>query len=54
MEAKSIGCIQGIKLGGSVLLIDLLFVDDILLFSNGLEREARKLQDTFNTNCVAT
>lgn len=53
MKAKRIGGIQGIEIG-TVFRTRLLFVDDILLFLNGYEREARKLQEILNLYSVAT
>jgi hypothetical protein len=44
-EAKRQGIITGIKIGKIVALTHLLFVDHVLLFSNGSPREARRLEE---------
>jgi hypothetical protein len=53
MEAKRRGSIEGIKIG-SLNRTHPLSVDDILLFINGSEWEARKFQEILNTFCKAT
>jgi hypothetical protein len=42
LEAKHLDFLKGIKIESFVFLTHLLFMDDITLFSNGLERESRK------------
>jgi hypothetical protein len=47
MEANTRGALQGIKID-YVLLTHLLFVDDIMLFLNGIERESMNILEILN------
>lgn len=44
---------RGVKIGES-LFLSLLFMDDVLLFLEGLVREARKMCDILDTYCLAS
>jgi hypothetical protein len=54
MEARRGRSLHGVQVGGNEYLTHLLFVDDVLLFSNGLEAEGRKLQEILQLYCKAT
>eukprot|EP01018_Ginkgo_biloba_P034237 Gb_24170 [translate_table: standard] len=54
LEAKRSGAIKGIKVGSSLCLTHLLFVDDILLFCDGSRRDALKLREVLDLYCSAT
>jgi hypothetical protein len=53
MDGKRSGSIQGIK-NGYVILTHLLFMDDIMLFSNGSEKGARRIHEILNIFYKAT
>ena len=54
MDAKRRGQLEGINLATNLNIIQLMFVDDILLFCNGTIREAVKLSAILLTFCKAT
>jgi hypothetical protein len=54
IEAKNIGAMNGIRMGGDLYISHLLFVYDILLFCNGSRRDALKLKETMELYCMAT
>lgn len=53
-EAKRIERIKSIKIGEEFLLTHLLFIDDVLLFTNGSLAEGRALQEILNLYKKAT
>jgi hypothetical protein len=52
-ETKRMGEIRGIRVGGSVFLSHLLFVDDIFLFIHGSLWEMHNFKGILDTNCNA-
>jgi hypothetical protein len=46
--------IKGTRLGRTLTLTHLLFVDDVLLFCDGLRRDASKLKEILNLYCTTT
>jgi hypothetical protein len=46
--------LKGIRIGRSVFLSHLLFVNDILLFCDGSRRDAMKLKEILDLYCTAT
>ena len=53
LEAKKLGAFRGIKVGTKLFLSHLLFVDDILLFCNGLQKDAKNLREVLDLYCLA-
>jgi uncharacterized protein YciU (UPF0263 family) len=53
VEGRRVDSIHRVRID-TVLLPHLLFIDDILLFLNRTEREARKLKEILDIFCVAT
>jgi hypothetical protein len=51
--SKRDGAITGIKLGSSLSLSRLLFVDDVMLFSLGTVSEAKKFKEILDLYCKA-
>ncbi|KAH9320259.1 hypothetical protein KI387_022028, partial [Taxus chinensis] len=52
-EVKRTRDIKGIKVGGEEYLTHILFVHDVLLFTNGFLVEGQKLQETRKLYCKA-
>jgi hypothetical protein len=53
-EAKRTRSIQGVKMGGTEYHTHLLFVDDVLLFTNGSLAEGLKLNEALQLYCKAS
>ena len=53
LEAKKLGDFRGIKVRTKLFLSHLLFVDDILLFCNGLHKDAKNLREVLDLYCLA-
>lgn len=54
MYAKRSGSFRGIKIGGSLYLSHLLFVDDLILFCDGSRSNTEKLKDILDLYSIAT
>ena len=50
-DARGKGELKGVKITPSVTLCHLLFVDDVLLFGDGMVQELRKLKDILDLYC---
>ena len=53
LEAKKLGAFRGIKVETNFFLSHLLFVDDILLFCDGLHKDAKNLREVLDLYCLA-
>ena len=54
LEARRQVVIKGLKLGKSLFLTHLFFVEDVLLFCDGSRRDASKLKEILDLYCTAT
>jgi hypothetical protein len=53
-EANKTGTFKGFNIRGDYYVRHLLFVDDILIFCEGLKRVIEKLKDIIELLCMAT